>query len=86
MIPSPLGLVCWVRSIYRSVRHGFVFDGIAVDGCDYVEAEPEEGQPAGVSVLHCATCGRLSVAWRQCARCGHRPGAKLELGQVPESE
>lgn len=75
IVPSPLGVVCWLRSIYRSVRVGTL-----VDGCDYVEAEPEEGQPAGVSVLHCKTCGRLSVGWSACARCGRRPGAKIELG------
>lgn len=81
IVPSPLGVVCWVRSLYRSVRVGTL-----VDGCDYEEAEPIEGQPAGVSVLHCTTCGRLSIGWHSCARCGHRPGAKLELGQAPESE
>ena len=81
IIPSPLGLVCWFRCLYRSVRAG-----AHIDGCDYVEAAPEEGQPAGVSVLHCTVCGRLSVGWRDCARCGHRPGPKLELGQKPETE
>ena len=79
MIVSPLAIVCWVRGVYRSVRVGHYF----VDGCDYVEDAPVVGQPAGVSVLHCMLCGRLSIGWSACARCGHRPGPKLELGQKP---
>lgn len=81
MIPSPLGIVCWFRSLWRSLSVGTL-----VDGCDYVEAEPEDGQPAGVSVLHCRLCGKLAVAWSECSRCGHRPGPKLELGQATETE
>lgn len=81
IVPSPLGMVCWCRSLWRSIRVGTL-----VDGCDYLEAEPEEGQPAGVSVLHCTTCGKLAVGWNACARCGHRPGAKLELGKATSSE
>ena len=84
IIPSPLGVVCWTKSLYRSVRHGFVLDGIFVDGCDYVESPPEEGQPCCVSVLHCSTCGRTSVAWSECARCGFKPGASIELTGVGE--
>lgn len=84
MIPSPLGLVCWLKAVYRSVRHGFIFDGIAVDGCDYVEAPAVDGQPACVSILQCSTCGKTSVAWDECARCGHRPGASITLDSVTD--
>lgn len=77
MIVSPLAIVCWFRGVYRSARAGHYF----VDGCDYVEAEPVDGQPICVSVLHCSLCGKLSVGWGTCARCGHRPGPKIEIGE-----
>ena len=68
MIPSPLRFVCWLRSLLRST-----WVGRPVDGCDYVESPPELGQPCCVYVLHCSLCGRLSVGWEDCVRCGYRP-------------
>ncbi len=67
MIPSPLGIICWFRTIYRSVRLGF-----HVNGCYYMERSRIDGQPRCVTIMRCVTCGKKEVAWDECAKCGYK--------------
>lgn len=44
-----------------------------ISGHDMQEQKPEEGQPACIQVLKCMACGKTSIAWDECVRCGHKP-------------
>ena len=49
--------VCWVKTVWRSLgRSEFVWDGILVDGCDFVEQENGD--------LVCEICGKISRTYR----------------------
>lgn len=60
-----MSLLCLFRMIWWSLE---CFAPIS--GHSYKEQEPEEGQPACVQILKCVTCGRTSVAWSKCRKCG----------------
>ncbi len=51
-------MICWVRSIYRMIRHMLPFDGH-----DWVN--DEEDVPALVTTGHCGTCGASDVVWKR---------------------
>lgn len=58
-------LLCLLRAVLQSLRCG-----VPLSGHSYVLQLPEYGQPKCVDILKCSTCGKLSVAWSLCVRCG----------------
>lgn len=57
--------ICLLRAVWRTVRCG-----AQVSGHDYSEQPREAGQPKCVQILKCDACGKISVCWSACGRCG----------------
>lgn len=55
-------ILCWIKTIWWSLkRHGFIYDGISVSGCNYVEKETHDN--VFVQILECEDCGKVHIGW-----------------------
>jgi len=64
---SPL---CAIRFVLRNIGRLPPW----ISGHDYHEQQMERGQPYCVQILKCNACGKTSVAWSGCVRCGFTGG------------
>lgn len=63
-------IFCFLRGIVRTISCGTWIQGNTVSGHDFVEQEPEEGQPGCLQIMRCSTCGDYSIGWYSTAERG----------------
>ena len=54
-------ILCWLKTIYRTIVRGGLIDGVILEGHTFVEDEVYTNRT--VKIGHCEDCDKIDISW-----------------------